>query len=277
MSTVRADHFYEKLTELFYDRLFEFARKRVNGSVNREYSADDVVGTTLRTLLRRNIHGCPRLREGSGDSTRIGLDDSSQPQKLKSQHDLNPIFVIQENEGRFFVIGSTPNSVELNSVIQEAESVPLKFGDKFRVAGVDREFLFANPHLPDELWPLLVTIAARKIAKVQRRKFSHLFVNESALESTGEFALLAQLDNSTDSQKEMIAQELRSEAIRNGFRKVAEVAPERLLFTLEMRLKGMSNQEIADELCLSVSRVKQLLKKIRDIIVKTMDETFEGV
>ena len=152
--------------------------------------------------------------------------------------------------------------------------MPLEYGDRFRIAGTSKEFLFAGPHLPEELWPLLVTIALRKIAKVQRRKFSHLFVNESALDSTGEFALLAQLFTSSKSEKEAFERELRCESIRNGFKKLEQVAPDRLLLTLEMRLQGMSNQEIAKELNLSVSRVKQLMKKIRDIMVVEMEQTY---
>ena len=152
--------------------------------------------------------------------------------------------------------------------------MPLEYGDQFRIAGTSKEFLFECPHLPEELWPLLVTIALRKIAKVQRRKFSHLFVNESALDSTGEFALLAQLFSSSKSEKEAFEKELRCESIRNGFKKLEEVAPDRLLLTLEMRLQGMSNQEIARELNLSVSRVKQLMKKIRDIIAGEMEQTY---
>ena len=133
--------------------------------------------------------------------------------------------------------------------------MPLGYGDKFSIAGTNKEFLFESPHLPEELWPLLVTIALRKIAKVQRRKFSHLFVNESALDSTGEFALLAQLFSSGKSEKEAFERELRSESIKNGFKKLEEVAPERLLLTLEMRLKGMTNQEIAKELNLSLIHI----------------------
>ena len=56
MSELQTEQFYERLMDLFYAKLFEFAQKRVKGSVNREYSADDVVGTTIRTLLRRKIH-----------------------------------------------------------------------------------------------------------------------------------------------------------------------------------------------------------------------------
>ena len=285
MSELQTEQFYERLMDLFYAKLFEFAQKRVKGSVNREYSADDVVGTTIRTLLRRKIHEAPRLKQisdGSGfgrqvlisETTKIGIDLCNKPKKLGESKELDAIFVICESRGGFTLRGNCPGSVTVNSVPQESASVPLGYGDKFSIAGTNKEFLFESPHLPEELWPLLVTIALRKIAKVQRRKFSHLFVNESALDSTGEFALLAQLFSSSKSEKEAFEKELRCESIRNGFKKLEEVAPDRLLLTLEMRLQGMSNQEIARELNLSVSRVKQLMKKIRDIIAGEMEQTY---
>ena len=288
MGEGQADLFYESLMDLFYAKLFEFAQKRVKGSVNREYSADDVVGTTIRTLLRRKIHESPRIKQISGgtgfgrqvlisETTRIGIDVDDKPKKIGKSNELESIFVICEEQAGFYLRGNCNSSITVNSVPQEIAIVPLEYGDKFSVAGTNKEFLFACPHLPDELWPLLVTVALRKIAKIQRRKFSHLFINESALDSTGEFGLLAQLFSSAKSEKEAFERELRCESIRNGFRKLEEVAPERLLLTLEMRLNGMNNQEIAEELGLSVSRVKQLLKKIRDIIVGAMEQTYEHV
>ena len=284
MITVEAERFYERLTDLFYERLLKFAQQRINGAVNREYSPEDVVGTTLRTLLRREIHQCPRLRvvsENQNDqwqtlvlkSTKISVD-GDEVRKFVEADGTRPTFVIAAENRQYLLKEYNSDSVEHNSIERNSTAVLLQFGDTFKISGHKPEFLFDYPHLPEELWSLLVTVAARKIAKVQRTKFKHLFINETALEFASEFSVLTQLSGNSALYRQSIEREVRSTAIRDGFKKVAEIAPDRLLHVLEMRLDGMSNQSIANELGLSVSRVKQLLKKIRDIIAKSIEDSY---
>ena len=135
---------------------------------------------------------------------------------------------------------------------------------------------FANLDGRDEIWRLLVTIAARKISAKRRKAFAQ---KRGGGNVRGESAFDGLANNEGDSSPDGIAQIMDENRMPESADAIAQACDEllaklndqKLRETALLRMEGYTNSEIAARLNCSVSRVKQRIALIKEIWTETAE------
>ena len=116
----------------------------------------------------------------------------------------------------------------------------------------------------DELWKLLVTITARKIVAQQRYELAQ---KRGSGKVRGESVFNHPQASDLDGIGQIIDPNLLPESAENVLQTYAALLPdigdENSLKTIMLRMEGFTNQEIAEKMACSVSRVEQRIAKVR--------------